>query len=196
MFYGGVYGMGILLDALLSIILLMSVIAGLRHGFIRSLTELVGSIAAVAVSIIFSYKVADLIHPFLSEHLGSLHGFVPQDVFERAVAVVLIYISVEIIIRIVSSILGAVFKLPVLRQLNAVFGGAFGLLKGAVIVLLVCSFMQFFLPMYKKNTQKGKIDWQQLGTSRIYKYTVKSNPVYDMFNNDIWHKVGKNESKK
>ena len=188
--------MGILLDAGLCLILLIFVISGFKHGFIRSFVELVGSIVAVAASIIFSYKVADLIHPFLAEHVKHLQTFIPQAMFERSVAIVIVYIVLEIIIHILANILGAVFSLPILKQINAILGGVFGLLKGAVIVLLICSFLQLFLPLYIKNSSKGKINWQQISTSSIYKYTAKRNPVYELFNNDIWHKVGKNESKK
>ena len=188
--------MGILLDAVMCLILLMFVISGFRHGFIRSFVELVGSIVAVAASIIFSYKVAGLIHPFLAEHVKHLQSFIPQSTFERSVAIVLTYIVIEIIVRIIADILGAVSSLPILKQINATLGGVFGLLKGVVVVLLICSLLQLFLPLYMKKPTKGKIDWQQISTSSIYKYTAKRNPVYELFNNDIWHKVGKNESKK
>lgn len=188
--------MGILVDAVLCLILLLFVISGFKRGFIRSFVELVGSIIAVAASIIFSYKVVNLIHPFLAEHVKHIQSFIPQSMFERSVAVVLLYIVLEIIIHIIANILATVFSLPILKQINAVLGGVFGLLKGAVVVLLICTFLQLFLPLYIKNSPKGKINWQQISTSSIYKYTAKKNPVYELFNNDIWHKVGKNESKK
>lgn len=82
---------------------------------------------------------------------------------------------VQSLVRIVS----AVFRLPVLRQINCLFGGVFGLFTGGAVVLLLCLLLQLSIPMTKDGlfgmTQKD------LDSSRVYQTLYQNTPVYSLF---------------
>lgn len=189
--------MGAFFDVGLCVILLIFVICGFKRGFVRSLIELVGSIVSVVASVMLSQRAAELIHPYLKNFIKQEPKLMTVSTLERAVAIVLLFIIIEILIHILANILDRLFRLPVLRQINALLGGAFGLLKGGVVVLLICAVLQLFAPTAtEKSNLISSENWQKISNSNIYSHIQKHNPVQSLFKTDIWNEVGKNESKK
>ena len=68
----------------------------------------------------------------------------------RVVAVVVLMFLFVILVRLLAKGADTVFRLPVLRQLNCVAGGVFGLLKFVVFVWLFMAILKLVLPMFTK----------------------------------------------
>jgi len=85
--------------------------------------------------------------------------------------------------RLIATALDAVFKLPILHQVNSLLGGVFGLLKGVVVVFLLCAALQFTLPYLA--AKYPNITQQKISQSRIYEFVYVNNPIYKLFRTEI-----------
>lgn len=99
--------------------------------------------------------------------------------FSRLILTVLLFIVVMLLMRMLAHAVGTVFRLPVLRQLNAFLGGLFGFFSGAAVALLICLLLQLAVPM----TRDGLFGIRQadLDSSFVYGSIYKNNPVYSVF---------------
>ena len=70
----------------------------------------------------------------------------------------------------------AVFELPLIRQLNEALGGVFGLLKGVLVVWLVCASLNIVVPMMKNSMRE--IAEQNIHTSILFDVVYEHNPIY------------------
>jgi membrane protein required for colicin V production len=179
--------LGTFVDILLLAVLAGFAISGFRKGFVRSLVGFVGSIAAVAVTAYHSQKLAADLLPWLEKtNIKELQNpFVA-----KLIAAVLLFAVLEALVQVIAHALGTVFRLPVLRQINALLGGVLGLLKGGVVVLLVCAALRLILlpaGLWQSTPQV----WREISHSRIYQYAAGRNPVYTLFQTHLWNEVGK-----
>lgn len=177
-------------DVILMAALIAFVIAGFRRGFVRSLLELAGYLLALVVSASYSDALAEKLIPALSKvkQLGPLTG-----VTARILSAVLIFVVLQILVHLFVGLVDQLFRLPVLHQINALLGGILGFAKGCLVLLLICTAARMFLPVAAALKPGGSM--QQIGGSRIYQYTYAHNPVYTMFQTDLWSEVSKNEKK-
>ncbi len=172
--------MGTILDIILCVVVLCFMIPGFKTGLVRSLVGFVGSIIAVAASVLLANRLIPYVSAFL------FHTESP-DLLNYAIARVatmaLVFVMFQMLVRLVAGVLDAVFKLPVLHQTNSLLGGVFGLLKGVLAVFILCAVLQLTLPLitakYPSVTQKN------IGQSRIYQYIYVHNPVYKLFEAQI-----------
>ena len=98
----------------------------------------------------------------------------------RIVLMVVLFSVFMMVVRIVVRTVAAVFRLPLLRQINGLLGAAFGLLSGVIVVMLLCAVMQLAAPLLG---QAGTTQ-QAVQESRIYQLVYENNPVYSMFRDD------------
>ena len=98
----------------------------------------------------------------------------------RIVLMVVLFSVFMMVVRIVVRTVAAVFRLPLLRQINGLLGAAFGLLSGVIVVMLLCAVMQPAAPLLG---QPGTTQ-QAVQESRIYQLVYENNPVYSMFRDD------------
>jgi membrane protein required for colicin V production len=172
-------------DAVIVALLLLYAASGFRRGFIRSLVDLLGGIAALIGAVIFSQQFADWVREFLGD---SAPQWMNNTILTRVAAVLVLFLLFEGLIQTAASLLNHVFRLPGLRQLNALLGGVFGLGKGAVVVLLLCASLRTSLPSFSANQQWLK----QAAFSQIYQSVSARNPVYDLLQSEFWSEVGNN----
>ena len=172
-------------DVAMVLILVIFAISGFRRGFIRSLVDLIGGIAALIAAVIFSQQFTDWARNFLGT---SAPKWMSNPILSKVVAVLVLFLLFEALIQTVASLLDHVFRLPGLRQLNALFGGALGFGKGLVVVLLLCASLRMSLPSFTSD-----MPWLKQATfSQIYQTVSGHNPVYDLFQSEFWSEVGKN----
>lgn len=113
------------LDIIILIILLMGGLNGFRLGLIKSFANLLGWIIAVIMAIKFN----DVVAPFM---------LLSQDVvLQKIMAFIAIVMIVIALTWLLSALLNNVLQQLKLGPLNRLAGGVFGLLKSAIIVLVV-----------------------------------------------------------
>lgn len=94
----------------------------------------------------------------------------------RVVITVCLFSIFIALVRSLVRVVSAVFRLPVLRQINSLLGGVFGLCTGGAIVLLLCLLLELVLPMTKDGM--FGITQKELNASMVYQTLYQNNPVY------------------
>lgn len=121
------------LDITIAVILLVSVLSGLKTGIIKSVLGLVGLVAGIVLA-------GQYYLPF-SEQLT----FIPQQDIARIVAFAIIVIVVMIIASIIGAVLHKLAKAVMLGWINHLGGAAFGLIMGGIFIgALLALWVQFF----------------------------------------------------
>jgi uncharacterized membrane protein required for colicin V production len=171
---------GTILDVAFIIIALSFAAPGYHRGFVRSLVEFVGSIAAVVASGWLANRFIPIVYVslFQTESVNTIHY-----ALARVVAMVAVYVLLQMLVRLIAGSLDAVCRLPLLHGLNSLLGGAFGLLKGALVVFLLCAVLQLMLPFL--TAKYPQITQTEIGKSCIYRYVYVNNPVYKLFQTQI-----------
>lgn len=183
--------MGTVLDIVLLALLLFFVISGFRRGLVRSLVELAGCIAAIYFSAMFSAQFAAAALPYVKQWFPAWPSGL---LLNRALASIVLFAVFEALTQAVALFTDHVCHLPVLRQVNAMLGGVFGLLKGGAVLLMVLAIMQIFTPAVK--IEKSDPLLQKLGGFSAFQYAYTHNPVYKLFQEDFLNGIGVNERQK
>ena len=110
-----------------------------------------------------SYTLADAISPVFITVLKFL-------------VVLVLFLAFMMLARLFTKMLCAVFELPLIRQLNEALGGVFGLLKGVLVVWLVCASLNIAVPMMKNSMRE--IAEQNIHTSILFDVVYEHNPIY------------------
>ena len=87
---------------------------------------------------------------------------------------VILFFILVILVRLVIKLIGNVFRLPVLRQVDGILGGLFGIFKGVVYIFLVCILLQLLMPVIGNSSEPMK---QVLDNSFIYQFIFYNNPI-------------------
>ena len=174
-------------------LLVVYAISGFRRGFIRSLIDLVGGIAALVAAVLFAKS-------FSAWALGAWGPSAPKwlsdPVLSKVAAIFVLFLLFEALIQTVASLLNHLFRLPGLRQINALLGGVLGFGKGSVVVLILCAALRVYLPSSAAAVQsQPQQQLRQAALSQIYQAVSGHNPVYDLFQSQNWNEVGINAKK-
>lgn len=168
--------MGTILDIILGVVILCFLFSGLKIGLVRSLTELVGSVLAVIVSVSLANQFTAFVYPFIwnMKAANALNYAVA-----RVLTTILLFVLLQMLVRFLALALDAIFRIPVLHQVNSLLGGVFGLLKGVLVVFLLCAALQLTLPLI--TMRYPHITEKEVSKSYIYQYTYANNPIYNMY---------------
>ncbi|EZQ01935.1 CvpA family protein [Acinetobacter sp. Ver3] len=113
------------IDIFILIILLIGGLNGLRQGFVKAFANLVGWIFALIMGAKFAGKIAP-----------SMSALSQDPVVQKIAAFAFIVLIIVVLTWIVTAILNRLLKSLKLGPLNRLAGGAFGTLKGLLIVLI------------------------------------------------------------
>ena len=113
------------IDVFILIILLIGGLNGLRQGFIKAFANLVGWIFALIIAAKYSSSLAP-----------SMVALSTDPVVQKISAFAFIVLIIVVSTWIVTYILNSVLKSLKLGPLNRLAGGAFGTLKGLLVVLI------------------------------------------------------------
>ena len=91
---------------------------------------------------------------------------------------VILFFILVILVRLVIKLIVNVFRLPVLRQVDGILGGLFGIFKGVVYIFLVCILLQLLMPVIGNSSEPMK---QVLDNSFIYQFIFYNNPITSWF---------------
>lgn len=155
------------IDIFILIILLIGGLNGLRQGFVKACANLIGWVFALVVGA----KYAGYIAPSMS--------VLSQDpVVQKIAGFAFIVLLIVVLTWIVSGILNRVLKTLKLGPLNRLAGGAFGTLKGLLIVLISMQGIGSFV--------EGSPHWKQ---SKFIQALLPYAPMATQFTKDTANKA-------
>lgn len=141
-----------MVDIIVLLLLLTGFFIGLKRGLFKQVMRFVSSILALAIA----YALAGQLSPVLSTvipfpNIGSLSllnlvlgsGMI-ENAYYFVIAFFITFIVAKIVLMILTSVLNIAARIPVLKQVNSVAGGLFGLVEAGIlvfVVLLVASFV-------------------------------------------------------
>lgn len=134
-----------MLDLGIFIFLVIGFLVGLKRGFIMQLVHLLGFVAAFIVAAVYYDDLAPKLklwvpYPQLDGNQGL--AFISdamnlEEAYYRAIAFMLLFFAVRIIMQIIGSMLDFLAMLPVLKQLNIWAGGVLGFLEVYIFIFLL-----------------------------------------------------------
>ena len=94
-----------------------------------------------------AYKsVADM-----AQNVGEYVSKTIVDAVMSIICFILTFVVLTILFHILINLLNAIFKFPVLKQLNSVAGGVFGLLRGALLCFVAFALLPLFQTLIPDN---------------------------------------------
>ncbi len=93
----------------------------------------------------------------------------------KVVMFFVLFVVFTLLLRVVSKFLENVNKIPLLGKLNETLGGVLGVLKAAIIILVVCTVM-YFIVSSSDNAQLVSI----ISSSKLYNIITENNPILNI----------------
>ena len=174
-----------MLDLAVLIILCFGFLMGLRRGFILQLIHLTGFIIASIIAYLYYDQLAPKLtlwvpYPNLSTNLTLPSVFDNvnlEDAYYRAIAFVVIFFAVKILLQIIGSMLDFVAQIPVLKQLNIWAGGILGFIE-VYLIMFILLFIAALLPI--ESIQGSLTD------SILAEFMIKQTPILSQLIQDLW----------
>jgi uncharacterized membrane protein required for colicin V production len=174
-----------MLDLAVLIILCFGFLMGLRRGFILQLIHLTGFIIASIIAYLYYEQLAPKLtlwvpYPNLSTKLTLPSVFDNvnlEDAYYRAIAFVVIFFAVKILLQIIGSMLDFVAQIPVLKQLNIWAGGMLGFIE-VYLIMFILLFIAALLPI---ESIQGS-----LTNSILAEFMIKQTPILSQLIQDLW----------
>ncbi len=112
----------------------ISCLFGLWRGFIKEVLSLVSWVAALVLARMYSETVSEL-----------MSGVISNEGARYVTAFVLIFVAVMLIGTLITSLFTKLLSATGLSFVNRLFGGVFGIARGAVIVLVILFITNVFV---------------------------------------------------
>jgi uncharacterized membrane protein required for colicin V production len=175
----------IMLDIAIIILLIMGFFIGLKRGFILQLVHLTGFIIAYIIANIYYDQLAPKITLWIpypsfgnSSTLKLLTGsHNMEDAFYRAIAFVIIFFAVKILLQIIANMLDFIAHLPILKQLNVWAGGLLGFCE-VYLILFILLYIAALIPM--------EVIQHPLENSTLASEIVKHTPILSQQIKHLW----------
>jgi uncharacterized membrane protein required for colicin V production len=174
-----------MLDLAIIILLIMGFFIGLKRGFILQLVHLTGFIIAYVVANLYYAALAPKLTlwiPYPNFGDGTTLKILTnssnmEDAFYRAIAFVIIFIAVKIVLQIIGSMLDFIAHLPVLRFLNVWAGGFLGFCE-VYLVIFILLYIAALMPM--------ELIQNSLDHSVLAKAIVNHTPILSAQIKSLW----------
>lgn len=150
-------------DIVFIAILALCMIIGMKRGFARSLISVLSTVASVFCGLflyvpvskaiinselgkVISENVNNILEKTISEKTGTIGEAIINmpdasnaltSLTTNAIAFVVSVLIIKIIVSVAMAVLNLTVKLPVIKQLNGLIGGALGLLSGIIICYII-----------------------------------------------------------
>lgn len=121
---------------ILDIILLVPLLFGFVRGLFKGLISELSSIVSLIGGLILAFYFTEPVYNFLAERMGR------EGVEIRAFSFVIIFVIVVIAINLLSKTITKLLDMIALGVLNHILGGAFGLAKWLLIILVAIYFLK------------------------------------------------------
>ena len=174
-----------MLDLAIIIFLVIGFFVGLKRGFILQLVHLTSFIIAYVVAYLYYEKLAPKLTLWIPyPSLGNdptlkilTDSSNMETAFYRAIAFVIIFFAVKIVLQIIGSMLDFIAHLPILKQINVWVGGIFGFLE-VYLLIFILLYIAALTPIEKFQTV--------LDHSSIAKTIVNYTPILSEQLKDWW----------
>ncbi|MDN6664305.1 MAG: CvpA family protein [Tetragenococcus koreensis] len=133
-----------ILTLIILFVLVSGFFTGLRRGLVFQIVDLTGFIVALAAA----YLYFDNFAPYLRwiPYLGSSGGNV-ENFYYQAIAFLILFIGIRFLWNIVGSAFDFLANLPLLGMVNRWLGGAFGAVKGYLVIFILLNLVAF-IPIF------------------------------------------------
>lgn len=174
-----------MLDLAIIVLLVIGFFVGLKRGFILQIFHLIGFIIAYIVANLYYKELAEKLtlwipYPNFEDNLTLkilTNSSDMEAAFYRAIAFVIIFFAVKILLQIIGSMLDFIAHLPILRLLNVWGGGILGFLENYLIIFILL-YIAALIPMDSFQTT--------LDHSILAKAIVKHTPIFSQQLMDWW----------
>ncbi|WP_338451421.1 CvpA family protein [Niallia oryzisoli] len=174
-----------MLDLAVLIILVFGFLVGLRRGFILQLIHLTGFIIAFIVAYLYYNQLAPKLTlwiPYPNLDMNSTYSLLfenanLEDAYYRAIAFVVIFFAVKILLQIIGSMLDFIAQIPILKQLNRWAGGILGFIE-VYLIMFIILFIAALLPIESIQVS--------LTNSILAEFIVKQTPILSQHIQDLW----------
>ena len=128
------------IDIVIIVVLILSILIGLKKGFLLSLIDLIGTVAI--------FMMAYILAPLCSSSMMLINSLVNIDVGNEYLNVliieksnellwfVILFVVGSILVMFIKPIFKAIDELPLIKQLNHLLGGVFGIIKSYIVCLV------------------------------------------------------------
>ncbi|MFE8703773.1 CvpA family protein [Cytobacillus sp. FJAT-54145] len=174
-----------MLDLAIFIILIFGFLVGLKRGFILQLIHLTGFIIAFIVANMYYENLSTKLtlwvpYPSFGDDStlkllfdnGNL-----EDAYYRAIAFVVIFFTVKIVLQIIGSMLDFVAHLPILKSLNIWAGGILGFIE-VYLITFILLYIAALLPI---EAIQGP-----LTSSTLAQFIVEHTPFFSEQIKELW----------
>ncbi|MEK4028594.1 CvpA family protein [Pseudobacillus sp. FSL P4-0506] len=140
-----------MIDIILIVLLLAGIVIGLKRGFILQFFHIAGSIIAIIAALALREQVAPVLKAWIpmppvdQSPSFSLVASGFESFYYGAIAFILVFILVKIVLSMLGSFLDAIAHIPILREVNKVGGGVLGFVE-IYLVLFVIVYLGMLLP--------------------------------------------------
>lgn len=174
-----------MLDLVIFIFLIFGFLVGLKRGLILQVIHLAGFIISFVVAYIYYDQLAPRLTlwiPYPSFGSDSsleliLDNGNIEESYYRAIAFVVIFFAVKILLQIIGSMLDFVAHLPLIKTLNIWAGGLLGFIENYLIIFIVL-YIAALLPI--------EMIQGHLGNSFLANMMVEHTPYFSEKINDLW----------
>ncbi|WP_433743529.1 CvpA family protein [Falsibacillus pallidus] len=174
-----------MLDIAILVIFIMGFFVGLRRGFILQLIHMIGFAAAFIAAYFYYDELAPKLRlwiPYPSLDNSStlkmiFDGGGMDEAYYRAIAFVIIFFAVKIVLHIIGSMLDFVTNIPVIKQLNVWAGGILGFIE-VYLIIFILLYIGALLPIAAIQ--------EALDKSIIAEAMIKNTPVFSERLQEWW----------
>ncbi len=170
------------LDIVFILILILSVLAGLRRGLVLQLIDLLAFVVSWYLAIRWGAEAGKQLDYYFNisyyiERLTS--GFLDFIAIEEYVitisGVLLILIITRLIFVIMGRTLGFFTSLPLIKSFNSILGGVIGLFKGVILTVIILILLNFIPQPFMEQARESSAFYAALSShvSVIIDYFVE-----------------------
>ncbi|MBV7506046.1 CvpA family protein [Bacillus sp. sid0103] len=174
-----------MLDLAIIIFLIIGFFVGLKRGFILQIVHLIGFIIAYVAANSYYEQLAPKLTLWIPyPNFGNVTSLKiltessnMETAFYRAIAFVIIFFAVKVLLQIIGSMLDFVAHLPVIRQLNVWAGGILGFVE-VYLVIFILLYISALVPIeFMQNA---------LDHSILSKAIVNHTPILSQQIKSLW----------
>ena len=168
------------------IAIIIIVAACLIRGVFKGLTREVSGIIAIVAGFYGAYTYYPVLMPYFE-------GWFAEPFYANILAVFLLFCMIFSVVTILGVLIRKIMKLVFLGWVDRLFGGAFGTLKGVLIVSLIFIVLTTFLPVNQTFIRESRLSPYLVRVSKVLTVFV-SHQLQDDFSskldwmNSLWKK--------
>lgn len=134
-----------MIDIVIIVMLVLGFLIGIKRGFIMQIMRLVGTVTSYVVAFVYAKQLGphlELWVPF--PRIGSdtfLEEYIQDSTLEQSfyyvIAFIILFVVSKIVLFYIGTLLDFLARIPILKQINSLIGGAFGVVEIYLVIFVV-----------------------------------------------------------